>query len=157
MPKDVLYYRLNDSAQSFGGTSNLRFSLKNPCDYFLYKSPTLFALELKTVATTSISFERGKDEKGVIHCHQIEGLRQFAEHKGVIAGFLLNFRHKDGSEICYFLHIKDFDRMVDEIPKKSFNESDLRKYDPIMKRRKLIIDIMCPNLLWTLKIRIWRI
>ena len=110
----------------------MRFSLKNPCDYFLYKSPTLFALELKTVATTSTSFERSKGEKGVIHWHQIEGLRQFAEHKGVVAGFLLNFRHKDGSEICYFLHIKDFDRMIDELPKKSFNESDLRKYDPIM-------------------------
>ena len=32
MPNDIFYYRLKDQAQSFGGASKLRFSLKNPCD-----------------------------------------------------------------------------------------------------------------------------
>lgn len=132
VPDNVLYYRLKDSAQSFGCTSNLRFSLKNPCDCFLYQSPTLLALEMKSVATSSISFERSKDDKGVIHYHQIEGLRKFAKHKDVIAGFLLNFRHKNGTEVCYFLHIKDFDFMISDIHKKSFNETDLQGHNPII-------------------------
>ena len=118
MPNDIFYYRLKDQAQSFGGASKLRFSLKNPCDCFLFKSPTLFALELKSVGTSSISFEKTKEEKGVIHFHQIEGLR--------------NFRHSDGTENCYFIHINDFDMMINSLDKKSFNEKDLSKYNPII-------------------------
>ena len=36
--------------------SNLRFSSKNPCDCFLFSSPYMYALELKSVGTSSISF-----------------------------------------------------------------------------------------------------
>lgn len=132
MPDDVFYYRLKDSAQSFYQSNNLRFSSKNPCDAFLYKYPMFVAIELKNVASTSISFERNKTEKGVIHFHQIEALRKFASYKGIVAGFVLNFRHKDGTEICYFLHIKNFDKMIENINKKSFNEKDLLKNNPIV-------------------------
>ena len=132
MSNDIFYYRLKDQAQSFGGASKLRFSLKNPCDCFLFKSPTLFALELKSVGTSSISFERTKEEKGVIHFHQIEGLRNFSRYKNIIAGFVLNFRHSDGTENCYFIHINDFDTMINSLDKKSFNEKDLSKYNPII-------------------------
>ena len=95
MPNDIFYYRLKDQAQSFGGASKLRFSLKNPSDCFLLKSTTLFALELKSVCTSYINFERTKEEKAVIHFHQIEGLRNFSRYKNIIAGFALNFRHSD--------------------------------------------------------------
>lgn len=136
VPDDVLYYRLKDAAQSFGnvtgGTNNLRFSAKNPCDCFLFKQPTLYALEMKSVGTTSISFERTRQDKGVIHYHQIQGLKQFAQYKGVLAGFVLNFRHKDNTEVCYFLEIHDFEKMIDSISKKSFNEKDLNKYNPLI-------------------------
>lgn len=148
VPDDVLYYRLRDSAQSFGAVranseanDTLRFSLKNPCDCFLFKSPVLYALELKSVGSTSISFERSELEHGVIHFHQIEGLRDFAKHKNCIAGFLLNFRRKDESETCYFLHINDFLCMISNISKKSFNEKDLAAYHPIViKSRKKIVN-----------------
>ena len=53
IPSDVFYYRLKDQAQSFGGCSNLRFSSKNPCDCFLFSSPYMYALELKSVGTAS--------------------------------------------------------------------------------------------------------
>ena len=59
--EDVLYHRLKDSAQSFGGASNLRFSSKNPFDCYIYQFPTLLALEMKSAGTPSISFERTKD------------------------------------------------------------------------------------------------
>ena len=71
---DILYYRLKDSAQSFGNSNHLRFSSKNPFDCLLYKSPSLFALELKSVGTSSISFERSKDEKGIIHYHIVSNV-----------------------------------------------------------------------------------
>lgn len=125
VPKDVMYFRLKDSAQAFGGSNNLRFSIKNPCDCFLYTMPYMFALELKSVGTSSISFEKTKGEpKKVIHYHQIEGLKDFAKYN-IISGFVLNFRKKDGTEICYYQHIDDFVTMIDSIDKKSFNEKDL--------------------------------
>lgn len=129
---NVFYYRLKDSAQSFGGTNNLRFSLKNPCDCFIYNHPTLYTLELKSVGTSSISFERTKEDKGVIHLHQIEGLTEFSKYQGVVSGFVLNFRHSDGNEICYFQEICDFNSMIEELNKKSFNENDLRNNNAII-------------------------
>lgn len=145
VPDNVLYYRLKDQAQSFSRFSDLRFSSKNPCDCFLFSSPYLFALELKSVGTTSISFESEEDEKKkntkVIHYHQIKGLREFAGYKNVIAGFLFNFRKKDGTEITYFQHINDFDQMIDSINKKSFNEKDLMQFNPIIvNSRKLKVN-----------------
>ena len=133
IPDDIMQYRLPDAAQSFAPSSGLRFSNKNPCDCFMYYYPTLFTLELKSVSTTSISFERTKEDKGkVIHYHQIEGLRKFAKYKGIISGFVINFRHKDDTETCYFLHINDFDRLIDSIDKKSFNEKNLQQFNPII-------------------------
>jgi recombination protein U len=131
IPSDVLYYRLKDSAQSFGGSSNLRFSSKNPCDAFLYSYPIFFTLELKSVGSTSISFERSKEDKGVIHYHQIEGLTNYAKYDGVTSGFVMNFRHKN-DEVCYFQNINDFNIMIDKLDKKSFNEQDLLKNNAII-------------------------
>lgn len=126
IPDDVLYYRLKDSAQSFHQENFLRFSLKNPCDCFLFYSPYLFALELKSVSSTSISFEKNKEKSSkIIHYHQIKGLTEFGKYNNVIAGFLLNFRHKDGTQTCYYQHIDDFNMMINDIGKKSFNEKDL--------------------------------
>lgn len=140
IPDDVMYYRLKDQAQSFGGCNNLRFSSKNPCDCFLFYSPYFYALELKSVGTSSISFERTKEEKGVIHYHQIKGLREFVGYKNIIAGFLFNFR-KNNTETTYYQHINDFDRMINSIDKKSFNEKDLVKFNPvIVNNRKLKVN-----------------
>lgn len=132
IPDDVFYYRIKDAAQSFSQSEHLRFSSKNPCDAFLYKYPVLIAVEMKSVGTSSVSFERNKDEKGVIHLHQIEALREFSSHNGIVAGFVLNFRHKDGTEKCYFLDINNFDKMINRLTKKSFNEKDLSGNNPII-------------------------
>lgn len=126
IPSDVFYYRLKDQAQS---------------DCFLFSSPYMYALELKSVGTSSISFERTKEEKGVIHYHQIKGLREFVGYKNMIAGFLFNFRKKNNMETTYFQHINDFDRMIASMDKKSFNEKDLKKFNPIIvNSRKLKIN-----------------
>lgn len=126
-PDGILVYRLGDAAQSFGGGSaGLRFSNKNPFDYMMWHPDrrTLFALELKTVSGKSISFERTKQDKGEIHYHQIRGLNEWNSYDGTICGFIIEFRQL---ETTVFLDINHFNRLVDSIPKKSFNMDDLNQ------------------------------
>ena len=127
---EVYYYRLKDSAQSFGRSSALRFSSKNPCDAFIWdaKRRMFFALELKTVAGTSISFERTKEEHGEIHFHQAEGLNQINKYDHTVCGFVVNFRKV---EETYFIPIEVYNKIIEEIPKKSFNVKDLANYDVV--------------------------
>ena len=135
IPTDVLYYRLQDPPQSFNkGSSGLRFSWKNPCDCFLWsgKYRTFYTLELKTSGTKSFSFERekGSNKTANIHYHQIEALTQFSQFEGDVSGFVFNFR-LDDCECTYFQNIIDFNRMISNINKKSFNLSDLQNYNPV--------------------------
>lgn len=127
-PNNVGVIRLPDAAQSFYKSSNLRFSHKNPYDYLIW-SPntlTLYALELKTVKGKSISFERTKDEHGEIHYHQITGLDNFEKIGGSVCGFIIEFREL---ETTVFIPIKEFLKLQDAIPKKSFNYKDLTTYN----------------------------
>ena len=47
----------------------------------------------------------------------------------VVAGFLVNFRNENND--TYFIEINDFNKMISEINKKSFNIKDLQKYNAI--------------------------
>lgn len=127
VPDYALLYRLPDSAQSFGG-GNLRFSNKNPFDFLLWDSlkHILFSLELKTVSGNSISFERSKDEQGEIHYHQIKGLNDWNKYDGIYCGFIIEFRKL---EKTVFIDIESFNKLMVDIPKKSFNFDDLEKYN----------------------------
>lgn len=127
-PDYALLYRLPDAAQSFGGSNNLRFSSKNPFDFLLFDSKRrrLFALELKTVSGTSISFERKNEDNGEIHFHQIQGLNQWNKYEGIVCGFIIEFRKLQKT---VFIDIKEFNRIIDLIPKKSFNYNDLGTYN----------------------------
>lgn len=118
---DVFYYRPPDSAQSFGSNQNIRFSAKSPCDCFMFNGNFLYTLELKSVGTKSISFEREKSDKGVIHKHQIDNLQKFSIYKNVISGFIFDFRLSDKT---YFCSINNFITMIKNLDKKSFNEKD---------------------------------
>lgn len=124
------YYRLKDSAQSFGNPeqNGLRFSLKNPFDCFIFANRWLFALELKSTKNSSMNFyrkdfvETGKNQTFMIKEHQIRGLSDTLKFPDIIAGLILNFR---SSECTYFWNIKDFLSFSDNTDKKSFNESDI--------------------------------
>ena len=144
VPDYVLYYRLPDPPQSFNQSNNLRFSWKNPCDNFLFdgSTRTFFALELKSSKSKSFSFEK---EKGTyktanIHYHQIEALTKFAKIDFVKSGFIFNFRYEDkNTERTYFQDIHDFNNMINEISKKSFNEKDLLQHNPILIEQTKIL------------------
>ena len=124
IPDYALLYRLPDPAQSFGGENNLRFSAKNPFDFLLWDSlkHRLYAIEAKTVDGKSISFERTKEDKGVIHLHQINGLNKWDKFDGIICGFIIEFRELDKT---IFLDIKQMNKIMKILQKKSFNVSDL--------------------------------
>lgn len=123
-PDYALVYRIPDSAQAFGKTSGLRFSRKNPFDYLVWDSQRyrLYALELKTVAGKSISFERDQEDAGEIHFHQISGLNKWNEYRGIICGFVIEFRVQ---ELTIFLEIEQFNTLSRAIEKKSFGIRDL--------------------------------
>ena len=134
VPKNIWIHRPPDAAQSFNQSSNLRFSQKSPCDYMMFNGSHFFCLELKTVAGKSISFERTKKDKGEIHYHQIEYLKNCSQYQNIIPGLIIDFR---GTDNTWFLHIKEWDGLINSIDKKSFNESDLLSYShPILISKK---------------------
>lgn len=124
VPAYALFYRLPDSAQSFGSNKKLRFSRKNPFDYLMWDSKRhkLYALELKTKQGKSISFEREKEDKGDIHYHQIQGLNKWDKYDGITCGFLIEFREL---EFTFFLYIDSFNKLTANLDKKSFSYNDL--------------------------------
>jgi len=139
-PAWLFTYKPPDAAQSFNMANNLRFSQRSPCDYIMYNGKTgiLYSLELKTFEN-SCSFERCKEDNGIIHYHQIESLKKLNTYENIISGFVLDFRKTDTT---YFLFIDDFCRLSEMITKKSFNEKDMIEYcNPIkIKKRKLKVN-----------------
>lgn len=142
VPNYALSHRPPDSAQGFdvGASNKLRFSRHSPCDLMIFDGTrNLFlTLELKTFQD-SCSFERNKEEKGIIHYYQVEKLKEFANYKRVISGLVLDFRSTDHT---YFLNINDWDNLISHIEKKSFNEQDLLEYaSPILiEKEKLKVN-----------------
>lgn len=138
IPENVMYHRLPDQAQSF--QKSAKYTHKNPCDEFLYKYPRFYAFELKSTNKRFMSVETCKAEEGkkMIHWHQREGLKKFNEYRGIISGFVLNFRDdEEKKDATYFIHIEDFERMMSELNKKSFTLLDLMGYNPIRIKSEL--------------------
>lgn len=137
VPNWCIYYRLKDPPQSFNKSESLRFSWKNPCDVFLFdaKYGKFMALELKSTKENSMSFEDiniNEKQNKMIHKHQILALKEYGEFANTHCGFLFNFRDEEKHiELTYYQDIKDFIIMTTEINKKSFNISDLHKYNAI--------------------------
>lgn len=134
-PEWLLVYRPPDSAQSFDMSSKLRFSQRSPADFFMFNgnTSTFYTLECKSFEG-SCSFERTKEDKGIIHWHQRESLKKFMFYPNVVSGFLLDFRKTDNT---YFLSIDDFENMLMYLDKKSFNENDMFEYcNPIIIEKK---------------------
>ena len=101
----------------------------------MFNGEYLFCIELKTVAGNSISFEREKNDKGVIHYYQIDSLKNFSQYKNVISGLIIDFRK---TENTYFVNIKDWDKLIGD----SFNESDLIKFRSLIyiNKKKLKVN-----------------
>lgn len=138
LEKEGLYvFRVKDNPSSFGGQSQsvVRFTLNNPYDFIVYQYPYYYALELKSTKSNAFSFNiwDKKDSNYVktamIKKHQIEGLTKAIQYKGVISGFVFNFRNEDSTkQETYFLSINDFNDFIKDTNKKSINKLDVKKY-----------------------------
>lgn len=132
----LFVYRLKDSAQSYNNSKGTKFTWDNPCDFFIYncKSQFLYAIECKSTKFKTMNFQFNKNDSGskMIKYHQIKSLSDFSVYKGMIPCFILNFRDEEhGTERTYCIDIKNFNKMIKEINKKSFNEMDLILYGAI--------------------------
>jgi len=83
VPDTWFHYRLNDSASSWQGGENSRFTPSNICDFIVYNNK-LWLLELKSHKGKSIPLS-------CIRPKQVTGLLE-AYKKGTNAGYIFNFR-----------------------------------------------------------------
>lgn len=69
----------------------------------------------------------------MIKYHQIESLIKFSKYKNVLSFFVFNFRDEDsGNQRTYFQNVEDFNRMINKIRRKSFDEIHLIQYGAIV-------------------------
>lgn len=136
--------RIPDPPQSFKQSADTKFSHDNPYDFALYSFPIFFALELKTTEHTSLSFwkdgfpektESGNKRTYMLRKNQVIGLREVAKHKGVIAGFIINFSSVNHT---YFINIIDFLLFCSITNKKSINEQDIIDYKGYLIPQRLL-------------------
>ena len=151
IPDYCFCHRLKDSSQSFIESNFSKFSWDNPCDFFVWNGNLrlFFAIECKSAKTKSISVQMNKEDKSskMIKYHQIKSLTQISNYEGAIAGFFVNFRDEiNNMERTYFIDITNFNKMMKEINKVSFNEIDLIlsggiKINGVKKRTRYTWDI----------------
>ena len=102
IPLDFYTERYKDDTAGFYGVSN-------PADYRLYKYPYTFLIELKTHKGKSIPIDR-------IRPNQIQGMYKAVEHKGIYAGFIINFREL---EETYYIAVQDMVTFINSKERKS--------------------------------------
>lgn len=129
-------HRLRDTAQSYNKSSKTKFTWDNECDFFIWDSNKhiFYAIECKSTKYKSMTVQLDKEDKSskMIKYHQIESLTKISEYDGAIAGFFLNFRDENNdTERLYFINIINFNKMMNEINKVSFNEIDAILYGAI--------------------------
>ena len=101
IPEDFFVERYKDDTAGFYGVTN-------PADYRLYKYPYTFLFELKTHKGKSLPADK-------IRPNQLKGMMSAVEHRGVYAGFIINFRDL---EETYFLSAYQVKYFFQDNPEK---------------------------------------
>ena len=141
--ENIFYHRIADAPTSFSGGFT-QFTNKSLADAFIFYNKNLFVVEFKSTKYKSISIEKSKEEKKMIHLHQINNLINAQKYEDVTGCFIFNFREQDGNDIIdektYLMGIDDFSRFIEENDKSSINEKDVVDYNGIeiecVKKRK---------------------
>lgn len=132
VPADAWCYRLRDSPISYYGGSEaegIRFAQDNICDFFLYRAPALYLLELKTVGTRSAALASlfGKydpDKHAYKKQKHLQDMAFAATRQGLQALVVLNYRL---SEHTYALPadtvLRFVEQAIDNGGRKSIPES----------------------------------
>lgn len=101
-PEDYYVERYKDDTAGFYGVSN-------PADFRIYKFPYTFLLELKSHKGKSIPLDKIRE-------NQIQGMYKAVQHKGIYAGFLLNYRDL---EETYYIAVMDMIEYINSTDRKS--------------------------------------
>ena len=114
VPNNWFKYRLNDSASSWSSGEKARFTPSNICDFIVYNG-NLWLLELKSHKGKSLPLSCIREK-------QLQGLVD-ANKRGVLAGFIINFR--DVQE-TYFIMAESIKQFIETEERKSIPISYLR-------------------------------
>lgn len=109
VPKDVFYYRLKDSASSWGGNDQIRFASSNICDSIMFDGSYLYLLEFKNHKGKSLPIS-------CIRTNQLKELKESSVYKNVISCIIINF---EDVEECYCLFIDSLTDFLKELDRKS--------------------------------------
>ena len=140
VPSKWFKYRLNDSSSSWSSGEESRFTPSNICDFIVYTKKDLWLLELKSHKGVSIPTApkynpKGKlTDYGVIKAKQLDGLVK-ANEKGILAGFVFNFRDK---EETYFLMAEKVKEFIDSESRKSIPIDYIKDNGILIKQTKKI-------------------
>lgn len=93
-PKDFYVERYKDIPEKFRGVNN-------PADFWIYKYPLLFLLELKSHKGKSIPFDK-------IRKNQVEGMMEAVNFLGIYGGFLFNYRDLEETYYVPVAYVFDF-------------------------------------------------
>lgn len=149
VPPDAWCYRLRDSPISYYGGSEaegIRFAQDNICDFVLYRAPTLYLLELKTVGTRSAAltslFGKLDPEKGAYSRQKhLQDMAEAATRRGLRAMVVLNYRL---SEHTYALPadtvLRFVEQAIDNGGRKSIPESWCRENGIAVAARQLRVN-----------------
>jgi hypothetical protein len=113
-PANAYIRRLRDCG-GMGPSGSPRYVAANPFDFFIFRDGTLFALELKSTKSTSLSYGQVKD-------HQLKGLLDALHCRGVVAGVVVNFRRSD--PVTVFLPVDRYIAMREASDRKSFRPDE---------------------------------
>jgi len=92
VPSDVFFYRFRDGTASFEKNDNVRFQMYNIADCEIFFNRTLFILELKSIADTSLSYSNIFYENKKSSMKKKEDLYNAGLFDGIISGYVVNFR-----------------------------------------------------------------
>lgn len=129
---NIYIVRMKDNPVSWMNKDNVInksiYGTDNPYDFFSYTGGHLLCMECKSTKKDYLTFSRKKEDKKEIRLNQIEGLIKARKHKGVFAGFVVEFRER--KEVLY-LDIVDFALFYKTSTKNSINYSDMIKIGAI--------------------------
>lgn len=101
---------------------------KNKYDALIYSKGYLFPVELKSTKSKSISFS-----ESMIKAHQIKNLKEANKFKGIIPGFMFNFREPEPR--VFYIHIEEF------LKYQHIAQNEIKNHEYISKVNKSSIPI----------------
>lgn len=148
VPADAWCYRLRDSPVSYyggSGAEGIRFAQDNLCDFVLYRAPTLYLLELKTVGTRSAPltslFGKLDPEKGTYKKQKhLQDMADAAVRRSLQALVVLNYRLAEHTYALPAADVLDFVRQAIAGGRKSIPEDWCREHGRPVNARRLRVN-----------------